>query len=156
EATALALLALALLLAAGGGGALWLWRQAEEARADAEDERERAETLRREAEEALGRAEEAERKANQSLGGEREAERGEMKAREEVARVAYIDRVALAQREWDLGRMAQARRLLGECEERFRSNWEWQHFDRVVNPEWAVLRGHVAWVYALAYSPDGS
>jgi WD40 repeat protein/Flp pilus assembly protein TadD len=134
EAAAVVLLALALLLAAGGGSAVWQWRQAVAARLDAEG--------------AQQRAEEAEGKATQALGKLE-------KAQDELARVAYLDRVALAQREWDLGQVVQARRLLEECEERFRKNWEWQYCHRLMHPEAAVLRGHQGRVYALAFSPDG-
>jgi hypothetical protein len=153
-AAAYALGLLTLLLGVGGSAAAWLWQRAEAARDQAEGARQRAET-------AEGQAKEARDGLDAALTGERKA-KGELEATQqqlaqahrELKRIAYAHSISLAQREWDLGRVEEARRLHaeGELEQR---GWEWGYLKRVCYPEVAVLRGHTGVVYHISRSPDG-
>jgi hypothetical protein len=124
---------LTLLLGVGGGGAAWLWQRAEGARQ---------------------RAETAEGEARQARDGLEVAQRQLAQAHGELKRSAYAERISLAQREWDLGRVAEARRLHAECDPEQRG-WEWEYFRQVFHPEVAVLRGHMGFVNHVCFSPDG-
>jgi WD40 repeat protein len=90
-----------------------------------------------------------------------EAKRSEREARRLLALSAYADRVFLAQREWEAGRLKRGRELLEEAGsildewEPGRRPWEWDYLDGVFHPELAVLQGHTGPVFALAFSPDG-
>ncbi len=134
------LLLLVLVLGTGGGAAAWLWREAEGARGEAHAARDRAE--------------QAEAGLRVGLRNEQEARRGEQSALEELERVTYLDRVYLAQREWQGGRFGPARELLASCAPRHRG-WEWHHLNRKLRPEQYVLAGHRGPVNDLAFSPDG-
>jgi tRNA A-37 threonylcarbamoyl transferase component Bud32 len=153
-AAAYVLGALALVLGVGGGGAAWLWQRAE-------GQRTRAEAAEGEARQALSGEQQARGALETALAGERKA-KGELEvARRQLAqaldalgRIACVERISLAQREWVSGRVEDARRLHAECDPRYRG-WEWGHFQRVFHPEVAVLRGHTAGVRHVSFSPDG-
>ncbi len=153
-AAAYGLLLAALVLGAGGGGATWLWLNAEKARGDAVSAKGDAEAAKTRAEIAKGEAE--------------TAKRGEQDARGELTRLAYIDRINLAQREWDGGQVKRARALLDESaalqvelnarlvpEQRPKNRpWELDYLNRRFHPELADLEGHTAEVLTAAFSPD--
>jgi WD40 repeat protein len=120
------LLALVLLLSLCGAGAVWLWRRAEGARIEADSARE------------------AEQTAKQQLAV----------ALDQLGRIAYADGVYLAQERWNAGDVAQARRILRECEPQYRG-WEWDYLSRDFQSELAVLEGHTDSVYEVVFSPDG-
>jgi eukaryotic-like serine/threonine-protein kinase len=66
---------------------------------------------------------------------------------------AYVQRIALAEREWagnNLGRMEQ---LLDDCPEDLRG-WEWRYLKRLRYGALSPLR-HESTVYSVAFSPDG-
>src|SRR5262249_4102299 len=82
---------------------------------------------------------------HQALDREREARDGERLT-------AYIQRIALAEREWagnNLGRMEQ---LLDDCPVDLRG-WEWRYLKRLRHGALPPLR-HESAVYSIAFSPD--
>jgi WD40 repeat protein len=139
-AAAYGLLLLAGTLGAGGGGAVWLWQQAEGARSRAEGAEQQATKLTGDLREALK--------------GEQEANTSLSKAREELERFRYVDKINLAQREWQDGRVKLAGQMIDECNPKYR-DWEWDYLSRVVHPELFVCTGHSDAVMHVAFSPDG-
>jgi hypothetical protein len=122
------------LLLGTGGGAAWLWQQAERARR---------------------RAEMAEVELQAALTGERKAKGELAAANRELGRIAYAERIVLAQREWDGGRVEAARRLHAKCDPAYRG-LEWGILKQVFHPEATVLTGHTDVVWSVAFSPDGT
>src|SRR5262249_6687854 len=120
-----------------------------------------AEEARQRAETAEGQAKEARDGLAVALTGERKA-KGELEvtqqqldqAHRELRRLAYADRISLAQREWDLGRVKVARRLHAECDPTYRG-WEWAFLQRAFNTEAAILRGHRGEAWYICFSLDG-
>jgi WD40 repeat protein len=146
RAAAYGLLAAALVLGVGGGGATWVWRRAEAARGEAEKARDDLkQALRQEA----------------ALEGEVEKARDDLKGANRVlTQYSYADRVYLAQREWEGGRLKRARELLqeaGDLQEELtpgRRPWEWDYLNRVFHQERMVLEARGP-LYCAAFSPDG-
>ena len=84
------------------------------------------------------------------------AEKGEaaaQDAKDEIARNLYMDRVALAWKQWEAGNHIQSAELLASCEEKHR-NWEWHHLS-LKSPLTQTLVGHKGSVMHLSFSPDG-
>lgn len=69
-------------------------------------------------------------------------------------RASYGNRVQLAEREWQIGQVANAKRALEECPEELRG-WEWNHVSRLCHQETLMLQGHSARVNDVAFHPDG-
>jgi WD40 repeat protein/tRNA A-37 threonylcarbamoyl transferase component Bud32 len=68
-------------------------------------------------------------------------------------RVAYLHRVALAQREWQANNVARAEQLLDDCPADLR-RWEWHYLKRLCHSELLRLdHGHE--IAGLAFHPDG-
>ena len=138
------LLLAALVLGGGGGGATLLWLRAENARADAVK--------------ARGDAEAAQKRAET-------AEAAVKEAKNQLTRYAYADRINLAQRDWDAGDTATARKVFeeaGALQEELtpgRRPWEWEYLNRLFHPEIAVLEhAYPQASYPLrcvVFSPDG-
>jgi WD40 repeat protein len=153
-AAAYGLLLAALVLGLGGGGATWLWLRAEKARGEAEAAEDEAKRAR----DDLAAALQGEQGAKRS---EAEARQREREARRQLAQSAYVDRVVLAQKEWEAGRVGPARDLLEKTGQSIdewmpgRRPWEWDHLHLVFHPELAVLEGHTNAVQVVAFSPDG-
>jgi eukaryotic-like serine/threonine-protein kinase len=69
------------------------------------------------------------------------------------ARDGYFSTIGLAQRLWQAGDIASARRELDRCPERFR-NWDWKYLDRQCRATGTTIpvRG---FPFRLTYTPDG-
>jgi WD40 repeat protein len=76
-------------------------------------------------------------------------------AQDQLARIAYADRINLVQAHWQRGRIDEARQLLANCPENLRG-WEWFYFSQNYFQEKVILRGHAKSVWAVAFSPDGT
>src|SRR5262249_6654358 len=124
----------------GFGLVLWQWIRAEAAWQEA------TETAAAE-KQARGRAEQAEEAAEQRR---QEAE----KALREARSVLYLNRITLADREWQAGNVARAEVLLDACPLDLRA-WEWYYLKRRCHAERLSCTGHTADVTGIAYSPDG-
>src|SRR5262249_36276199 len=73
---------------------------------------------------------------------------------EELARTAYSQRIALAEREWAGNNLGRLEQLLGDCPEDLRG-WEWRYLKRLRYGALPPLR-HESPVYGVAFgSPDG-
>lgn len=125
-AAAWTLLLVALVLGAGGGAMYNLWQQAEHARIKAEAARQLAD------------------QASAALA----------QTHEQLEGISYVERLALAGREWEAGNAAKARQRLESCPARFRG-WEWDHARLRFHPEQATLQGHSRRVTSVACSADG-
>ena len=132
---------------------MWLWRQAEQAYRVADEARQRAESAEKETQEAHDRLATALQEKDKALKREAAAHRGEKEARQELALIAYADRVNLVQRELEAGQAANALKLLDECAEEHRG-WEWHYLRQKVSPEIACL-GYTGGVNHVSFSPDG-
>jgi WD40 repeat protein len=137
---------LALLCVAGAVG-LYYGGQLQSALTEAQQQRDVATG-------ALTEAEKAREELSGALRREGIAKKVEQEARRELARLAYIDQINLAQREWEFGDVKRARELLAACEPEHRG-WEWGYLQRVFHPELAVLSGHTREVVHVEFSPDG-
>jgi predicted NACHT family NTPase len=110
----------------------------------------------------------ANRGLENALEGEKQARSAEAvvkaelaKAHKKLGRIAYADRVMLAQSEFDAGNLPAASRLLKECipampgETDYRG-WEWHHLHlKVHEHDLATLTGHTDSVQHVTFSPDG-
>jgi len=131
------------LLAVIGG--TYAWFKAEEA----ESERQIAESERRKAVTAETKAVAAEQTANNKA-----AEADE--ARQTAERNAYNSDMLLAQRDWENANIGHLRELL----DRHRNHdhlkgFEWGYWNRLVNSDPLVLKGHTDSVSCVGFSPDG-
>jgi len=131
------------LLAVIGG--TYAWFKAEEA----ESERQIAESERRKAVTAETKALAAEQTANNKA-----AEADE--ARKVAERNAYNSDMLLAQRDWQDANIGHLRELL----DRHRNHdhlkgFEWGYWNRLVNSDPLVLKGHAGSVSCVGFSPDG-
>ena len=111
-------------------------------------ERQRAVAARDEAEQART-AEAEQRKLAES---ERDLA---TKAKQEARRQAYVANIAAAGAALSANEVATVRRRLEAAPEEFR-NWEWRYLDAQSDHSLAVLRGHQDYVFAVAFSPDGT
>ena len=147
-ATAATVTAAAALLA-GVALVLWLKYQTEQGlRAEAVQEKGRADEARGEAVREKGRAEAAR--------GEAVRARDTLAAlQDRTARIEYGRTVQLAYQEWRDGNVASALVLLDAANPALRG-WEWHHVRRLCDPALLTLRGHTGAVLAAAYSPDGT
>ena len=68
--------------------------------------------------------------------------------------VAYLQRIALAEREYSAGQIGRAVQLLEDCPEELRG-WEWHYLRRLGRAQPKVLRGHTGQVWDAVVSPDG-
>ncbi|MCI0360922.1 MAG: protein kinase [Planctomycetaceae bacterium] len=83
-------------------------------------------------------------RANQDLHQALESER----------RGAYVERIALAEREWGVNNLSRMEQLLDDCPEDLRG-WEWRYLKRLPYGTLPPLR-HESPVYSVAFSPpDG-
>jgi eukaryotic-like serine/threonine-protein kinase len=77
-----------------------------------------------------------------------------------LANNLYLNRVALAEREWRAGNVARADALLDACAPAGNRldprHWEWHYLKRLCHAELQTLKGHGDGVGGVAYSPDGS
>jgi WD40 repeat protein len=152
-AAAYTLLAAALVLGLGGGGATWLWLRAEGARGEARKAQGDAEKARDDLKGSLAR--------EVTLKGEVEKARDDLKGANRVlTQYSYADRVYLAQREWEAGRLKRARELLqdaGDLQQKLtpeRRPWEWDYLNRLFHQERLILEGRGP-LFCVAFSPDG-
>ncbi len=167
QAAVYGLLALLLGVGVGGGGATWLWLRAEanaaeavKAKGEAQASAAAAVQAKGEAESARGTAEAAQKKAETALVRAETAEGNEKALRRQLTRYTYVDRMFLAQSEWDGGQVMHARDLLKEAaalQEELTPGqrpWELDNLNRTLHPELAVLE-HKGDVFSVAFSPDG-
>lgn len=71
----------------------------------------------------------------------------------------YAAHMNLAQRHWDEAQLERARALLElylpKAHEKDPRGWEWHYLWRRCHEELATLQGKTAWVWDVAFSPDG-
>jgi tRNA A-37 threonylcarbamoyl transferase component Bud32 len=125
---------LAVLLGGLGGAAVWQWRAAEQARNEAERQRDTAKVARGEAETARD---------------------GERKAREQLAAVEYGRTMQVAHQEWRDNNVAATVALLDGTPAELRG-WEWRYVHRLCHSDLLTLKGHTDAVHSATFSPDGS
>jgi WD40 repeat protein/serine/threonine protein kinase len=149
------LAALVAALAGGVAAATYKGVEAELRRrelARALDDREAA--LREARERAL--AEQRERGKADAATRDAEGRRKEaVAANAELRQESYFRTVALAQRCWLEGNSARAAELLAACPSDLRG-WEWHYLQRQAAGFALSLGRHTGFVWAVAYSPDGS
>jgi WD40 repeat protein/serine/threonine protein kinase len=87
--------------------------------------------------------------------------RGETEAKEELAntlarerQTAYLQRIALARREWQANNVVGAEELLDQCPGQLRA-WEWHYLKRLCQPDAHRTLQHDGEVSSVAFSPDG-
>jgi WD40 repeat protein/serine/threonine protein kinase len=101
------------------------------------------------------RARRAEREQIRLRVGEAEqrqrAEAGERRGEE----LLYAGKMRLVQAAWEQNRVAQVRQLLQETADYPDRGFEWYYWQRQAHSELRALRGHLGWVYAANFSPDG-
>jgi len=126
----LATVALLLLLGAGGGTGLALWALTEKGRADNQAEQARTEARRADTE---------------KIKVEQERDRAEWSA--------YVNRITLAQVEWEHGSAELAWGHLQACQRKL-CGWEYNYLANRFN-KIPTFRGHTGQVLSVAFSPDG-
>ncbi len=119
--------------ALGFAGVTWQWRNAESARAVAIENQRTAE--------AAGRESSARAAA-------------ERRAREELDRSLYLQRIALAQADWSRGNLGRAEDLLDRCPAASR-RWEWYYLQRLCHSELITIPDSGGGFRRVVYSPDG-
>jgi WD40 repeat protein/serine/threonine protein kinase len=130
-----------LLTVLGFGLVLWQWREAEAARQVALAKT-LAETAAKEDALAAKAREEAQRQQTEA-------------ALAQAHKNLYVHLLAAADREWLTGDAPRALQLLGECPREMRQ-WEWHYLRRHLEGSRVTLKGHLAGVNAVAWSPDGT
>ena len=75
-------------------------------------------------------------------------------AKEEAERLLYANQVALAQREWKAGHLAEAWNYMDACRWDFRG-WEHDYLFTEMNKGFRELAGHTKRLRTVAFSPDG-
>jgi WD40 repeat protein len=75
------------------------------------------------------------------------------RARQHMERALYVDRVALAQREWEANHVARADELLDACPVEVR-HWEWRYLKHLCHADLLTCRGHAKGVTCVCFSPD--
>jgi WD40 repeat protein/tRNA A-37 threonylcarbamoyl transferase component Bud32 len=79
----------------------------------------------------------------------------EARARDELERTLYAERIAVAERELTLNQdVARAEQLLDDCRPDLRG-WEWHYLERLLDGDRAPL-AHDSGVWCVAFSPDGT
>ncbi|HZL88898.1 MAG TPA: protein kinase [Pirellulaceae bacterium] len=155
RAAVMSAISIAVALVAGTVIATWQAVRATQARA--------AEAVQRRA------AEDSATKAIESAIAEKQAKESALKDRQEAntARdqmaaslererlTSYVNRIALAHREWLAGDVGRAQQLLEDCPPDLR-NWEWRYLLRLCHSERVIFRGHADAVNNVAFSPDSS
>lgn len=71
-----------------------------------------------------------------------------------LQRQLYVNRIALAEREWSANRAQQADQILDQCPSEMR-HWEWKYLKRLCHPEAENYRGHNGTVSCVTLSSDG-
>ncbi|MCA9068467.1 MAG: protein kinase, partial [Planctomycetaceae bacterium] len=110
----------------GFAGVFWQWRMAEIARNDEQTQRQDAELARDEA------------KASE----------------ERTAAALYSSNIVRAQLKYRANNVVDTEDILDRCPED-RRGWEWYFLKQLCHSDLMTLRGHTAWVHAVAYSSDG-
>jgi WD40 repeat protein/tRNA A-37 threonylcarbamoyl transferase component Bud32 len=129
------LLLLAVVAAGATAFAIRLSAAVEQADESARQEKQTAEAERV----ARGKADSAEKRASAALG---EAEAN-----------LYIQRIALASREWVADHVAGTEELLEQCPVELR-RWEWYYLHRLCHLEERTLCGHSRGIWKVTFSPD--
>jgi hypothetical protein len=140
-AVAALLVAMLLVTLLGVGLVTWQWRAAVAQWNRAEKEKENAEAAMKQ----------AERKTLEEV----EARQREKTELERAEQNLYLNRVALAQREWEGSHVSMTVDLLDACPPE-RRNWEWRYLRRLCQGTTQTMRGHTGIVLAVAFSPDGA
>jgi len=146
--------------------------EAQKQRSEAERQRDRAQEAERlakensnEATEQRDRAKEAEALAKsrlEAVSKERDraelAESAALESKQETAAaleksetLLYVNRIALAQREWESGHFSRAKAILNACPEESRQ-WEWQYINRLCHSEVEKIPSNG---YCVSFSKDG-
>jgi eukaryotic-like serine/threonine-protein kinase len=132
---------IALLLA---GVVVSTWFAFRESRA-----REFAEQLRQEADDEAQKARQAQQAAENEKQRALAAEATAHTALDRSERSLYLNRIALAERNWQANNPRRAGEILDACPPKFR-DWEWRYLELLVHAEVMTLPGENA-----AYSPNG-
>jgi WD40 repeat protein len=94
------------------------------------------------------------KQTEEALHREEQARADATRALEREQQTAYLQRVALAERELAANNVGRAEELLAECPERLRG-WEWHYLKRLPRTGPRVLRASDGWATAVAVSSDG-
>lgn len=136
-------------------------QQTEQALLREQDAKGREAEARQQTERALQKEQEAKQRETRSreqaegaFRREQQARASETAALERLARVSYLQRVQLAQKEVQANDLGRARLFLESCPERLR-HWEWHYVDRLRQHDVPTLCGHTDVVHCVAFSPDG-
>ncbi len=133
--TVAALWAAVLLIAvAGMAGVTWAWQRAET---------------------ALSKADRSRQLLVVSHAAESQARILAIEQRQRAERTVYFQKIGLAHRDWQAGKVASAEQILDSCAPEFRS-WEWYYLKRLCHCEIMKFEGHTGSVAAIAYNSDGS
>jgi serine/threonine protein kinase len=97
--------------------------------------------------------EERARVAAVKLEAEHERAEADARSRSLLAANVYFERIALAEREIDVGNISRAIQYLSACPAD-RRGWEWHCLQRLCRTKRMVLTGHDAAVASVALSPD--
>jgi WD40 repeat protein/tetratricopeptide (TPR) repeat protein/tRNA A-37 threonylcarbamoyl transferase component Bud32 len=127
------LAALVLVFAGGFGGVSWKWWEAEDQKLAARRQEQEAKHQEQLAQDARHDAEEKSHRLEATL---------------------YFNRITLADREWWLGQVDRAERLLDDCPEELRQ-WEWYYLKDVCHADLLTLKGHSGSVGGVSFSQDG-
>jgi WD40 repeat protein/serine/threonine protein kinase len=111
---------------------------------------------------AKTRAEQSETKA---IAAQKEAERAQVAEkqarlradaeRDAAAHNLYMANMSLAQQAWDDNNMGQLQQVLEDTKDSPYRGFEWYYWQRQTHLALKTLRGHLAVVNSVAYSPDG-
>lgn len=82
------------------------------------------------------------------------AQKLEVEAKNNLAQITYFRQVDLALRDWQEGNVSRARKLLSDCEPKYRQ-WEWWHAANLCHREEVSFKEHSTYVTGLALSADG-
>jgi hypothetical protein len=122
---------------------------AEQSRKEADEEAQNARRAQTAAETEKQRALAAEAKAVVAQQAEEAQRKNALAALDRSEKSLYLNRIALAERNWQANNPKRAGEILDACLPQFR-DWEWHYLKRLVHAEVMTLPGDNA-----AYSPDG-
>jgi WD40 repeat protein/tRNA A-37 threonylcarbamoyl transferase component Bud32 len=79
----------------------------------------------------------------------------ERKARDELETTLYLDRISLAEREWEAANLDRVEELLEACPPHLR-NWEWYYLRNLTRNGYQSFPSQQRYVHDLAFHPSGA
>jgi WD40 repeat protein/serine/threonine protein kinase len=83
------------------------------------------------------------------------AQANEAQERQSAQRLLYVANLNLAQQAWEQNNVGLVRQLLEDTAAYAQRGFEWSYWQRQTHLELLTLKGHVAQVLSVAFSPDG-